>query len=184
MNSHVQLNKFDAKLGLDRGAPKWKEITWYFFKVIFFLSALPFPSSLKVGILKWFGAKIGKGVVIKPRINIHFPWKLEMGDHVWIGEEVFILNFEPIRIGDHVCISQRTFLCGGNHNFKDPSMPYRNGPITLQNGCWVGASCFVGPNVEIGIDSVVTAGSIVTGNLPANGIFRGNPAQFIKSRWS
>lgn len=183
LHSKVNLKAFDAKIGLSRGAGKPKEIFWYLIKRIFFLSSIPYPSKIKVIILKSFGAKIGSGVIIKPRVNIHFPWKLTIGNNVWIGEEVFLLNFEPLTIGNDVCVSQRAFLCGGNHNFKDPSMPYRNGPITICNGSWVGASVFVGPNVEIGIDSVVTAGSIVTSTLTSNGIFRGNPAEFIKPRW-
>jgi putative colanic acid biosynthesis acetyltransferase WcaF len=134
-------------------------------------------------LLRLFGAKVGKGLVIKPRVNIHFPWKLEIGDHVWIGEEAFLLNFEKLSIGSNVCISQRAFLCGGNHDYKKPDMPYRNGQITLMDGCWIGAGSFVGPNVSIGIDSVVIAQSFISKSVPDNSIFGGNPAQFIKPRW-
>lgn len=183
MISKVKLQEFDPNEGLDRSSSKIREAVWYLIKVIFFLSALPFPSKFKVIILRFFGATIGKGVVIKPRVNIHFPWKLVVGNNVWIGEEAFLLNFEQLSIGDNVCISQRTFLCGGNHDYKTPSMPYRNGPITLMDGSWVGASTFVGPNVTIGIDTVVSAGSVVTQSLEGNGIYRGNPAIFIKNRW-
>lgn len=181
--SKVKLNHFDASKGLVRGASKSKEILWYLCKIVFFLSAFPYPSGLKVKILRLFGAKIGNGVVIKPRVNVHFPWKLIVGDHVWIGEEVFILNFELLTIGNNVCVSQRAFLCGGNHDYKIPSMPYRNGPIILEDGCWVGANCFIGANVTIGVDTVVTAGTVVTKSLSPNGIFRGVPAEFIKQRW-
>jgi putative colanic acid biosynthesis acetyltransferase WcaF len=181
--SKVRLDLFDSKLGLDRGASKPKEILWYLIKIIFFLSAIPYPSKLKVFILSVFGAKIGTGVVIKPRVNIHFPWNLVIGNNVWIGEEAFLLNFELLSIGNNVCISQRAFLCGGNHDYKISSMPYRNGPITLEDGCWIGASSFVGPNVTIGTDTVVSVGSVVTQSLEGNGVYRGNPAQFIKNRW-
>jgi putative colanic acid biosynthesis acetyltransferase WcaF len=116
-------------------------------------------------------------------VNIHFPWKLVVGDHVWIGEEAFLLNFELLSIGNNVCISQRAFLCGGNHDYKTASMPYRNGPITLEDGSWIGANTFIGPNVTIGVDTVVSAGSVVTQSLEGNGIYRGNPVQFIKNRW-
>lgn len=183
MESKVNLSKFDSSIGLNRGVLKSTEIIWYVIKIIFFLSAIPYPSKFKVMLLRLFGAKIGTGLVIKPRVNIHFPWKLEIGDHVWIGEEAFLLNFEKLLIGSNVCISQRAFLCGGNHDYKISSMPYRNGPIILEDGCWIGANVFVGPNVRIGTDTVVSVGSMVSQSIAGNGIYRGNPAQLIKNRW-
>ena len=181
--SKVNLRKFNAG-GFDRGAGKLKEMLWYITKMVFFLSAFPYPNVIKVVLLKAFGAKVGSGVVIKPRVNIHFPWKIEIGNDVWIGEEAFILNFEKVVLGSNVCISQRALLCGGNHDYRNPTMPYRNGPITLQDGVWVGACCFVGPNVNIGFDTVVTAASVVTGDLNSNSIYKGNPAVYIKNRWN
>lgn len=179
----VKLEQFDASSGLNREAGKLKEVLWYLIKVMFFLSAVPYPSRFKVFLLRTFGAKVGIDVVLKPRINIHFPWKLTIGNHVWIGEEVFLLNFEKLTIGDNVCISQRAFLCGGNHDYTIPSMPYRNGPIILEDGCWVGANVFIGPNVLIGSESVISAGSVVTKSVGSNGIYRGNPVEYIKKRW-
>lgn len=183
VSSKVRLHDFNPALGLDRQAGKVKEILWYFTKLLFFLTSFPWPSSFKRGLLRLFGATVGNGLVLKPRVNIHMPWKLEIGNDVWIGEEAFLLNFEKLTIGNNVCVSQRAFLCGGNHNFSDPTMQYRNGPITLQDGCWVGASVFVGPNVTIGTDTVVSVCSVVTKSLPANGVFKGDPATFVKLRW-
>lgn len=181
--SKVTLSKFDASVGLDRGASKVKEMLWYLAKMLLFLTAFPFPSRLKVSVLRLFGARVGHGVVLKPRVNIHFPWKLVIGDYVWIGEEAFILNFERCTIASNACVSQRAFLCGGNHDFRKPDMPYRNGPIILHEGSWVGAGAFVGPGVEIGADSIITAGSILTGSVERNGIYKGNPATLIGMRW-
>lgn len=182
-NSKVRLDQFDSSLGLQRGAGRIKEISWYLIKMFFFLSAFPFPGFVKVYLLRSFGAKVGENVIIKPRVNIHFPWKLEIGNNAWIGEEVFILNFEKLSIGNNVCISQRAFLCGGNHDFRSPSMPFRNGPIALLDGCWIGASCFIGPNVTVGMDTVVTVGSVITANVPENLICKYNNPNFKKTRW-
>jgi len=181
--SKVDLASFDSNIGLDRGVSKWKEAIWYLVKVVFFLTAIPYPNTLKRKLLMLFGAKVGKGVIIKPRVNIHFPWKLKIGDNVWIGEEASLLNFELLTIGDNVCISQRAFLCGGNHDFKQPQMPYRNGRITLMDGCWIGASVFIAPGVVVGTDSIVTAGSIISSSIESNGIYKGNPLEYIKARW-
>lgn len=181
--TRVRNDLFDPTKGLVRGRPRWFEAIWYLLKCAFFLSPFPWPSRLRVFLMRCFGAKVGTGVYLKPRVNIHFPWKLEIGDHAWIGEEVFILNFEPVRIGAHACISQRVFLCAGNHDYRDPAMSYRNQPITIDDGAWVGAQSFVGPGVTVGEDAVVTAGSVVTHSLPADMICSGNPCVPVKARW-
>ena len=181
--SRVRLDLFDNAKNLDRGRGFYFEALWYFVKIVFFLSPLPWPSSLKSFFLRRFGAKIGVGVVLKPRINIHFPWRLEIGDHSWIGEEVFILNFAGVQIGGNACISQRSFLCTGNHDFRDERFSFRCAPISIGDGAWVGASVFVGPGVVIGEESVVTAGSIVLKSLPAGMVCSGNPALPRSPRW-
>ena len=138
---------------------------------------------MKRGLLRVFGARIGRGVVIKPRVNVHFPWKLEIGDHAWIGEEVFILNLEPVTIGMHCCISQRAFLCTGNHDYRAEDMRYRNRPIFIADGGWVGAQVFIGPGVIIGRETVITAGSVVTRDQPPQMVCGGNPCGPRGPRW-
>ena len=182
--TRVRNDLFDGRPDLDRGRSSGVEALWYLLKCAFFLSALPWPAGLKCGLLRRFGAKIGSGVYIKPRVNIHFPWKLEIGDHSWIGEEVFLLNLEPIVIGSHCCISQRAFLCTGNHDFRRPDMPYRNRRILVEDGAWVGAQAFIGPGVTIGSEAVIAAGSVVTQDQPREMRCAGNPCIPIGSRWN
>lgn len=181
--SRVRNDLFDPCLGLTRGRPLWVEATWHLCKSLFFLTPVPFPSALKRGILRWFGARIGIGVVIKPRVNIHLPWKLTVGDWSWIGEEACLLNLEPISIGSHCCVSQRAFLCTGNHDYTVSSMPYRNQPIRVGDGAWVGAQAFVAPGVSVGRETVVAAGSVVTRDLPAGCVCSGNPCLPVRRRW-
>lgn len=179
----VRNDLFDRTRGLDRGRPFLVEALWQVCKCFLFMTPLPVPSRLKCFVLRLFGARVGRGVVIKPQVKIHFPWKLTLGDHAWIGEEVFILNFEPVTIGSHCCISQRTFLCGGGHDYRYPDMPYRNGPIIVEDGAWVGAQVFVAPGLTIGAEAVITAGSVVTKDQPRQMVCGGYPCLPIKGRW-
>ncbi len=181
--TRVRNDLFDPQKGLDRGRPKLVEAIWYLLKCVFFLSPLPWPSSFKCALLRIFGAAIGRRVRIKPRVNIHFPWKLVVGDYSWIGEEVFILNFEPVTIGAHCCISQRAFLCTGNHDYRQADMPYRNHPITIGDGAWIGAQAFLAADVKIGVETVVAAGSVVTQSQPAQMVCGGNPCTPVRPRW-
>jgi putative colanic acid biosynthesis acetyltransferase WcaF len=179
----VHNERFDPNKGLVRGRPKPVEALWYFVKTIFFLSAFPWPDKWRSSLLRMFGATIGSGVHIKPRVNIHLPWKLVIGNHSWIGEEVFILNLEQVSIGTNCCVSQRVFICTGNHDYRDPAMSYRNAPVVIEDGAWLGAQCFVGPGVRVEADAVATAGSIVVKNLPTGMVCSGNPSEAIKMRW-
>lgn len=180
---NVRLDQFNPREGFERGRPPWIEAVWYLCKCLFFLSPLPWPSSWKAAVLRAFGCRVGTGVVIKPRVNIHLPWRLSIGDHCWIGEEVFLLNLEQISIGDHCCISQRAFLCTGNHDYRDPSFRYRNAPIVLETGVWIGAQAFVGPGVNLEAQVVVAAGSVVTRSLPGGMICGGSPCIPLRRRW-
>lgn len=181
--TRIRQDLFNARHGLDRGRGRLVECLWYACKILIFLTAWPWPSRFKARLLRCFGARVGKGVVIKPRVNILFPWKLEIGDHAWIGEEVSILNFEPVRIGRQCCVSQRVLLCAGNHDYRDERMAYRNRPIVIGDGAWLGAGAFVGPGLEVGTETVVTANSVVSRSLPAGMICSGHPCRPVKVRW-
>lgn len=178
----VRLDQFDKKQGLDRGRPFWFEAIWYLVKCAFFLSALPWPNKFKRSLLILFGAKIGKGFVIRPRVNIHMPWKLEVGDHCWIGEDCELLNLESIVLENHVAIAHRVYLATGNHDYTDHRMPYKNAPIKIECGCWVASCAFIGPGVTVGQHCVVGAGSVVTKNVPPWSVVLGNPAAVVKQR--
>jgi putative colanic acid biosynthesis acetyltransferase WcaF len=166
----------------DRGAGAVKESLWLVVSLVLF-RLCPFSfSALKRVLLRAFGASIGRNVTIKPQVKITFPWKLTVGDHVWLGEECWLLNLERVVIGSNVSISQRAFLCTGSHDYKKTTFDLITRPITLEDGVWIGASCWVGPGVTVESHSVLTAGSVATKNLAANGIYRGNPAVLVKQR--
>ena len=177
----VDLSAFSTG-GFERGASKLKELLWLLVSLGLFRLCPVKVSGLKCLVLRWFGARVGRGVVIKPEVKITFPWKLTLGDHVWLGEECWLLNLAPIEIGSHVCISQRAFLCSGNHDYKSPAFDLITQPIRVECGAWIGAGAFVGPGVSVGSHAVLAAGSVATKDLEAWGIYQGNPAGRVKGR--
>lgn len=159
----------------------WLRGLWFVVNALFFKSPLP-GSFWKRSLLRLFGANLGKGVIIKPRVNIKYPWFLSVGDHVWIGEEVWIDNLGTVSIGSHTCISQGAMLLCGNHDHRLPSFDLIVQSITLEEGVWVGAQAVVGPGVRLASHAFLTLGSVAVTDLPEYGIYQGNPATFIRER--
>lgn len=141
----------------------------------------PFSGSKKL-VLRIFGAKIGKGVVIKQRVSVKYPWMLEIGDYTWIGENVWIDNLADVKIGAHCCLSQGSLLLCGNHNYKKSSFDLIVGKITLEDGVWIGARCIVTGSVYCHSHALLAAGSVVSKNMEAYHIYQGNPAVKIRER--
>lgn len=147
---------------------------WYFVNAIIFTNHLIPFSQLKVLILKCFGAKVGTGVVIKPNVNIKYPWLLTIGDYSWIGESVWIDNLAQVTIGNNCCISQGALLLCGNHNFKNPNFDLIVKEIHIKDGAWVGAKSVICPGVTVGEDCVITVGSVIRHSTHPNNIISQN----------
>ena len=140
-------------------------VIWFSIQHLIFKSSF-FPSSLRPHSLKFFGASIGRNVFIKRGAKIHLPWNLEIGDDCWIGEEVWFINHEKIRIGSNVCISQRSIICSGGHDYRSATLEYAHKPIEIKDGAWICLDAKVLPGVTIGECSVVSAGEIARKSLP------------------
>lgn len=176
----VDLSKF-ANSWYDPGS-KLKRSLWYVCNVLFIKTHVPFPSSLKRIVLTFFGAKVGAGLVIKPRVNIKFPWLLEVGSNVWIGEEAWVDNLARVKIGNNVCISQGAYILTGNHNYKSRAFDLIVSPVTIEDGVWIGAKSIVCPGAHLKTHAVVTAGSVVSKVAEAFTIYSGNPAVPVRKR--
>jgi len=164
------------------GAGVVKRTLWYYVNLLFFISPVLPISALKLALLRMFGAKIGRGVVIKPAVNIKYPWKLSIGDYSWIGEKAWIDNLDQVSIGSNCCISQGAMLLCGNHNFKKAGFDLITLPITLEDGAWIGAHSVVCPGVTCKSHSVLAVNSVATKNLEPYFIYQGNPAIQVKER--
>ena len=177
----VDLSRFDNS-DFPKGAGAIKQTLWYFTNALFFINpCFPFRS-VKPGLLRLFGARVGKGVVIHPGVNIKFPWKLVIGDHCWIGQRAWLDNIDQLTLGNNVVISQGGMIIQGSHNYKQVDYPTMSGPVTLEDGSWVGAGAMVMLGVTLKSHSVLSAGSVATRDLEPYTIHQGNPAVFVRER--
>ncbi|MEO6637005.1 MAG: WcaF family extracellular polysaccharide biosynthesis acetyltransferase [Ginsengibacter sp.] len=180
MNKGADLSTYDNSWY--KPGPVWKRFLWYGVNGFVFNSSLFPVYGLKVLLLKVFGAKLGKNVFIKPYVNIKYPWFLQTGDNVWIGENVWIDNLAMIRIGNNVCLSQGCMLLCGNHDYTVSTFDLVVKEITLEDGVWIGARATVCGGVVCKDHAVLAVNSVATQQLEAMGIYQGNPATRVKDR--
>lgn len=176
----VDLSQFHG--GNYQAGPRLKVLIWFFVNYYVFNSSFPWPYKFKKKLLHLFGARVGKGLVIKPKVRIKNPWRLSIGDNCWIGESVWIDNLENIDIGNNVAISQGAMLLTGNHDYTVSNFAYRLEKIKIEDGVWIGAQSVVCPGVICKSHSILTVNSVASKNLEAYSIYSGNPARFIRNR--
>jgi len=174
----MKLEMYDNS-DFDRGAPGWKRGLWVIVRCVFFQNPCPWGSAFRSALLRSFGAKIGKGVGIGSNVNISFPWRLVVGDHVWMGDDVGILSLAQVTIESNVCVARRSFLCTGSHDVRREDFKLEVAPILIRTGSWIAIGSLILPGVTIGEGAVVSAGSVVLKDVPANCLVRGNPATVV-----
>jgi len=130
------------------------------------------PNRLRCAILRWFGAEVGTGVLIKQRVRVQWPWKLSIGDNSWVGTDAELYNLDKIVIGSDVAISQHVYLCTGSHDRRSPTFDFDNGPIVIEDGAWLCAGVTVLRGVTVGANSVVGATSLVSRDVPPDSLVR------------
>ncbi len=161
---------------------KFIQLVWFVVEACIVNNRLMPVSSIRAGLLRMFGAKIGKNCRFLHAIRVKSPWNLEVGDNSWFGEDVWIYNQALIRVGSNVCISQGTLLTAGSHDFGK-SMDLIVAPVIIEDGVWITAKCVIQKGVTIGRSTLVTPLSVVHRSLEPDGIYGGNPCRFIRKRF-
>ncbi|MFJ1735732.1 DapH/DapD/GlmU-related protein [Streptomyces sp. NPDC088254] len=158
--------------GYDKGRPTAYQAAWYAASHLLFTKWW-FPARWRPRLLRAFGARVGERVLIRRGVRIHWPWKLDVGDDVWIGEDAWILNLEPVTIGSDCCVSQGALLCTGSHLRRSATFEFDNAPVRLEPGSWVAARAVVLRGVTVGRGAVVGAGAVAHRDLAPGAVLAG-----------
>ena len=179
---HIQdLSKPKVPPGF-RGRPAWFVQFWW---IVQSLLLHPSPQMLygwRRLLLRLFGAKIGKGVLIRPSVSVTYPWKLSIGDWSWIGDDVNLYTLGEITIGENAVISQQCYLCTGSHDYTRRTFDLYALPIHIETEAWLASGVFIGPGVTVGRGAIVGARSMALKDVPAGMICAGNPLKVLRPR--
>lgn len=165
-----------------RGRSKLTVQVWWLVQALFFKTSPQFLYGWRRFLLRLFGAKIGKHVILRPSMTVTYPWKLSIGDYSWIGDDVVLYSLGEIAIGSHTVISQKGYLCTGSHDYLSEDFMIYAQKITIGTKCWLATDVYVAPGITIDDGTVVGARSSVLNDLPAHKVCVGTPAKPIKDR--
>ena len=165
-----------------RGGNKIKVQLWGIIQFFFFATSPQFMYGYRNFLLRLFGAKIGKKVLIRPSVKITYPWKLSIGDYTWIGEDCYIYNLESITIGSNVSIAHRNFFNTGGHEYNKTTFDIFAKPIVIEDEVWITSEVYLSPGITISKGAVIGVRSVVFKDVPEGMICYGNPAKNIKLR--
>ena len=177
-----QLDRYRTPPDWHPGAPLMIQILWFCIGAPLLAARWLPGSAWRVGLLRSFGGRIGRDCRLKPGLRVKFPWRLQVGQACWLAEDAWIDNLAPVILGDRVCLSQGTYLCTGNHDFRSPAFDLRLGPITIASDSWIAARAVLAPGTRVGSGAVIALGAVVNGEVPDGAIMRGNPAVQVAQR--
>lgn len=128
--------------------------------------------------------RMGYDCYIEPSLQCSYGFNLEVGDHFFANSNCFFMDDAKITFGDHVFIGPNCAFYTAQH----PIHPVQRNrkieqalPISVGNNVWFGGNCVVLPGVNIGSNTVIGAGSIVTKDIPDNVVAVGNPCRVLRS---
>lgn len=181
MTGRTDLSRFDNAWYIPgRSLPV--RLAWMLVNGLFFLTWLPWPSAFRVTLLRLFGAEIGRGVVIKPRVNVKYPWNLRVGDFTWIGEGAWIDSLAEVRIGSNACLSQGCMVETGNHDWSRPTFDLLLRPVVIEDGAWAAVGSLLLPGARLADHAVLGAGSVLAGSTEPYSVYAGVPAVRVRAR--
>lgn len=135
--------------------------------------------SLKRGLLRATGVRIGKNVKIVGPLHIGVCSNLSIGDNSWIGKNFTVYGNADASVGSNCDIAPDVVLETGAHEIGSAARRAGRGycgPIAIEDGCWIGVKAILLAGVTVESGSIVAAGAVVNKNVPMNTVVGGVPA--------
>lgn len=166
---------------------------WRTFFILLYLKSFHQAEGWKYFFGSWSNFRINQGKIslssgvwIEKLAQCHCEGgSISIGKRTFINRFVTIVSRSNINIGDDVLIGDNVSIY--DHNHLTINLPtsygqqgFTSSPINIKDNVWIGSHSTILKGVEIGKNSIIGAGSVVTKSIPDNELWAGNPAKLIK----
>lgn len=179
--NYQELSRFRLPAGFRGRSAIWVQ-SWWLIQASMFRWSPQFAYGFRRWLLRCFGAQVGGGVLVRPSVTVTYPWKVRIGANAWVGDDVVLYSLGEIDVGAHSVVSQRSYLCAADHDYRQIDFPIRACKVVIGDEAWVAADVFVGPGVTIGKGAVIGARSSVFRDMPSGMVCMGYPCAPVKAR--
>ena len=156
------------------------QIFWEFYNSAIYFSYMRM-------LLRFRGAQVGIGSRVQHNVWLYGAKNIAIGRGVFVGRDShFYAYHAPISIGDNTLIAAECLIYSHNHGVE-PEVAIRDqeasaAPVAIGSDVWIGARVIILAGVKIHDGAVVSAGSVVTRDVPSNCVFGGVPAKLLRER--
>ncbi len=165
-----------------RGRSAWLVQIWWIVQDTLFRWSPQACYGWRAFLLRLFGARIGRNVRLRSTVRVTYPWKLEIAEDVWVGDDCTFYNLADISLGSDVALAHGIYLCTGLHDYTRVEFPISALAIRIDDEVWLTNDVFIGPGVTVGRGAVVGTRSTVLTDLPSGMVCFGSPAKPIRPR--
>jgi len=147
----------------------------------------PLSNRIKRALMQWRGARVGPNPKLWRDVWVDDYRRLVIGADVSIGKSAMLVCIGGVTIGNQVMVAHGSQIISAGHKIPEAgeSMRFSGpavGPVTVEDGAWIGGGAIVLPGVTIGEGAVVAAGAVVTKDVAPFTIVAGIPAAAIGTR--
>ena len=140
-------------------------------------------SARRTELLEELFGSVGADGHVEPPFRCDYGYNVHVGENFYANFGCVFLDVREIRFGENCFLGPGVHAYAATHPIDAAERvkgPEYGDPVTVGDDVWIGGRAVLNPGITVGDRAVVGAGAVVTGDVPADVVVQGNPAEVVK----